>query len=157
MKVLPIPIPNCQLRFNAELQSGDASALVSRRFRFCCGCAATTWGDFGDRPMAGGFTPRPGLVALRRAHPVTTSPDASHHRATSGIAVSDKACGAQTRSVLSHGDTKGALGLARFARSLVSSNQTIKQSKQSTNSLGRVEHADHVECFESWLAPRARR
>ena len=71
--------------------------------------------------------------------------DASHHRATSGIAVSDKACGAQTRSVLSHGDTKGALGLARFARSLVSSNQTIKQSKQSNNSLGRVERVDHVD------------
>ena len=55
----------------------SASALGSSRFCFCCGCAATTWGDFGGCPMAGGFTPRPGLVASRRAR---SKPSSSRHR-----------------------------------------------------------------------------
>ena len=29
--------------------------------------AQTTWNDLGEWSLAGGFTPRPGLVALRRA------------------------------------------------------------------------------------------
>ena len=39
--------------------------------------AQTTVGDFGECSLAGGFTPRPGLVALRRAR---SKPSSSRHR-----------------------------------------------------------------------------
>ena len=40
-------------------------------------CAQTTVGDFGECSLAGGFTPRPGLVASRRARSKSSS---SRHR-----------------------------------------------------------------------------
>ena len=39
----------------------------------CLRYAQTTWNDFGEWSLAGGFTPRPGLVALRRARSKTSS------------------------------------------------------------------------------------
>ena len=65
-------------------------------------------------------------IASRRAHPATTSPDASHHQATSGIAVSDNACGAKTLRFRSHDGTEVALELARCARSPVSTNHEFR-------------------------------
>ena len=39
----------------------------------CLRYAQTTWNDLGEWSLAGGFTPRPGLVALRRARRKSSS------------------------------------------------------------------------------------